>query len=108
MFTVMVLFIWGPFSTVISKTVSFPNQLPAELIGKNCHSVNKCLNFYWYTLDATSLLLLSQSAIFVSILHCTTWISILYDSHHYNIYISGGSDGKESAYNEGHLGLIPG
>ena len=72
----MVLFIWGPFSTVISKTASFPNQLPTELIGKNCHSVNKYLNFYWYTLDATSSLLLSRSAVFVSILHCSTWISI--------------------------------
>ena len=72
----MVLFIWGPFSTVISKTASFPNQLPTELIGKNCHSVNKYLNFYWYMLDATSSLLLSQSAVFVSILHCSTWISI--------------------------------
>lgn len=80
----MVLFIWGPFSTVISKTVSFPNQLPTELIGKNCHSVNRCLNFYWYTLDATSLLLLSQSAIFVSILHCTTWIQLR--DFHVNIF----------------------
>ena len=62
----MVLFIWGPFSTVISKTVSFPNQLPTELMGKNCRSVNKYLNFYWYTLDATSSLLLS-SQLFLSL-----------------------------------------
>ena len=36
------------------------------------------------------------------------WISILFDSHHYNIYIPGGSDGKLSTYNAGDPGLIPG